>query len=594
MATKEELRLIRERADMAGLLSRYLTLKRSGKNYIAICPFHPDKRPSLVIDPERKLFHCFGCGEGGDIFKFLMKIERLSFGEAVERLAQETGVELAARRGESGSGSGRLARLYELNERAAAYFEKNLQAEAGAPARAYLQERGISPETARAFRLGYALPGWDTLRRRLARTEEEAQLLSQLGLLLQRQEGGYFDRFRDRLIFPVCDQVGRVIGFAGRLLREREEEPKYLNISNTPLFTKGATIYGLQLARQVNPKELILVEGYLDAITLQQGGFKNAVATMGTALTDQQAQLLRRYVERVILAYDRDLAGEAATLRGMRSLRNAGLDVQVALLPSGEDPDSLVRTKGKEAFQAVLEGALPFHKFYIAHLVGQAKGPERDPFQIERLLAEAGSFISGLVSRPLRHELIRGLAEGFGLSEEEVELEVTRHQHQLPLPRPRREVAVAAAGVARGGQSRPWGPEEHLLYFLLAGDLSIEEAKRELSVQDFTRYGRIVEAILARSGGGQVEPEELLAELEEPDQRVLTGLLLSQVEFTDRAKAVQDALRALKLSRLEQELKELKRQLVEAEGRGEREVAERLLREWRAKQLERQGALRQG
>ncbi len=587
MATREELRLIRERADMAGLLSRYLTLKRSGKNYTAICPFHPDKRPSLVIDPERKLFHCFGCGEGGDIFKFLMKIERLSFQEAVERLAQETGVELA-RRGESG----RLERLYELNERAAAYFERNLhQGEGGAPARAYLQERGISPETARAFRLGYALPGWDTLRRRLARTEEEAHLFSQLGLLLKREEGGYFDRFRDRLIFPLCDPQGRVIGFAGRLLRERGEEPKYLNISNTPLFTKGATVYGLQLARQVNPKEMILVEGYLDAITLHQAGFKNTVATMGTALTDSQAQLLRRYVERVVLAYDRDLAGEAATLRGMRSLRNAGLDVRVALLPSGEDPDSLVRTKGSTAFRAVLEGALPFHKFYIAHLVGQAKGPERDPVQIERLLAEAGSFISGLVSRPLRHELIRGLAEGFGLSEEEVELEVARQ-----LPRPRREVAVAAAATAAGAeedQSRPWGPEEHLLYFLLAGDLPLEEAKRELSVQDFTRYGRIVGALFARGGErGRVEPEELLAELEEPDQRVVTGLLLSRVEFTDRAKAVQDALRALKLPRLERELKELKRQLAEAEGRGEREVAERLLRERHAKQRERQEALR--
>jgi DNA primase len=599
MATKEELRLIRERADMAGLLSRYLTLKRSGKNYTAICPFHPDKRPSLVIDPERKLFHCFGCGEGGDIFKFLMKIERLSFQEAVERLAQETGVELAR----PGRAARLLARLYELNERAAAHFEWNLQGEAGAAARAYLRERGIAPETAKAFRLGYALPGWDGLLRRLARTEEEAGLLAQLGLLVRRERGGYFDRFRDRLIFPLCDPQGRVIGFAGRVLREREEEqePKYLNIPNTPLFTKGATVYALQLARQGNPKEFILVEGYMDAITLHQAGFTNAVATMGTALTPSQAQLLRRYVERVVLAYDRDVAGEAATLRGMRALRNAGLEVQVALLPSGEDPDSLVRNGGREAFRAVLEGALPFHKFYIAHLVGQAgPEPERDPLKVEQLLAEAGSFIAGISSRPLRHELIRGLAEGFGLSEEEVELEMARRAQQWP----RREEMPEEMGL-RGPRDRdheriPWGPEEHLLYFLLQGDLSLEEAKRELTVQDFPRYGRIISVLFSRGlEEGQIEPEELLAELEEPDQRVVTGLLLSPVEFTDRAKAAQDALRALKLARLERELKELKRRLAEAEDRGEREAAERLLQEQRERQkalrlIRRQGLLGMG
>lgn len=590
MATKEELRLIRERADMAGLLSRYLTLKRSGKNYTAICPFHPDKRPSLVIDPERKLFHCFGCGEGGDIFKFLMKIERLSFQEAVERLAQETGVELAPR-GRGRGLSGRLERLFELNERAAAYFERNLQGEAGATARAYLQERGVSPETARAFRLGYALPSWDGLLKRLARTEEEAGLLAQLGLLVRREDGGYFDRFRDRLIFPLCDPQGRVIGFAGRLLRERAraEEPKYLNIANTPLFTKGATVFGLHLARQGNPKEFILVEGYMDAITLHQAGFKNTVATMGTALTTSQAQLIRRYVERVVLAYDRDLAGEAAALRGMQALRNAGLEVQVALLPSGEDPDSLVRAQGKAAFQAVLERALPFHKFYIAHLVEQAVGPgqERDPLKVERLLAEAGEFIAGLVSRPLRHELIRGLAAGFGLSEEEVELELARGRRLGPVLG-RSSIPQSQPRWAEGREPRPWGPEEHLLYFLLRGDLPIEEAKRELTVQDFPHYGRIVGALFAREEQAQLELEELLAELDEPDQRVVTGLLLSPVEFTDRAKAARDALRALKRARLERELRELKRRLAEAEGRGEREAVERLLQE----QRERQEALR--
>lgn len=575
MATREELDLIRERVDMVGVLSRYLTLKRSGKNYVAICPFHPDKRPSLVVDPERKLFHCFGCGEGGDLFKFLMKIERLDFGEAVERLARETGVELA-RRGPTSQ----LAPLYELNERATSWFEKNLQGEAGTVARRYLAERGITAESRERFRLGYALPGWDSLLRRLGRTEEEQRLLSRLGLIVQRQEGGYFDRFRDRIIFPLSDPQGRVIGFAGRLLGERGEEPKYLNIANTPLFTKGEAVFGLHLARQVKGTEsLILVEGYLDAITLQQAGFRNAVATMGTALTEQQAQLLRRYVERVVLAYDRDAAGEAASLRGMRALRNAGLDVSVALLPAGEDPDSLVRSGGAGAFQAALERALPFHRFYVAHLAAQA--PDHDPLQVERLLGEAGAFIEGIASRPLRHELIRGLAEAFGLTEEEVELEVARQRRQAP-PGPRAREGSGSRGAA------PWGPEEHLLYFLLRGDLPLEAARRELEPRDFTRYPRLIEAIFAQPGEGPLKPERLLEILEEAEQRTVTELALSQVEFADRERAIRDAIAALRLPRLERELHELKRRLLEAEEQGERELAQRLLIE----QKERQGLLR--
>ncbi|MFQ6116818.1 MAG: DNA primase, partial [Candidatus Bipolaricaulia bacterium] len=294
MATRTEIELIRERIDMVEVLSRYVALKRSGRNFMGICPFHADQRPSLVVDPERKLFHCFGCGAGGDLFKFVMKIEHLDFGEALERLAEEAGVELS--RGGPSRGNG----LRELNERVARYFEENLRSPAGAAARKYLKKRGITPETVEEFRLGYALPGWDNLLKRIGRAEE----LAQLGLVVQGKSG-YYDRFRDRIIFPLCDTGGRVIGFSGRVFRgegkedraakgSRQDEPKYLNVSNTPLFKKGELVYGLHLARRAGPKELVLVEGYTDVIALHQAGFTNAIATMGTALTDSQARLLRR------------------------------------------------------------------------------------------------------------------------------------------------------------------------------------------------------------------------------------------------------------------------------------------------------------
>lgn len=568
MATREEIELIRERVDMVEVSSRHIALKRRGKNYLAICPFHHDKRPSLVIDPERKLFHCFGCGAGGDVFKFLMKIEHLDFGEAVERLAQETGVELSKR------GPSPQDNLRELNERVARYFQDNLGAEAGAAARAYLDNRGIGPDAMESFELGYALPGWDNLLKKFGGTDGEKRLLVQLGLVVQGREGRYFDRFRDRIIFPLCNPQGRVIGFSGRVFRGPGEEPKYLNISNTPLFKKGETVYGLHLARRGNPEELILVEGYTDVIALHRAGFKNTISTMGTALTEGQALLLRRFVERAVLAYDRDSAGQAAALRGMRALRNVGLDVQVALLPPGEDPDSLIRTGAPGAFRGALEAALPFHKFYISQLVERSRGG--DPVLIERVLHEAGSFIQGIASRPLRHELIRGLAQEFGLPEEEIELELGRGSH-----RPRSGVRALTDERANAlARQRVWGPEEHLLYFLFQGDLPVEWAVKELELSDFSRYRGIMEQVFAQAARGSLRPEGLLAGLNEDDQQAVTELVLSQIEFSDQRgeKRVNDVIIQLKLRRLHQDIQWVQGRLRRAETEGDSEKSKLLFK----------------
>ena len=574
MATREEIELIRERVDMIEVLGRYLKLKPSGSRYVALCPFHPDKHPSLVIDPEKKLFHCFGCGAGGDVFHFLMRIENLSFGEAVARLAREAGVEL------SRPTSTKHDRLLELNERVARYFQQNLASPAGAKARRYLMGRGLQPETIKRFRLGYALPGWNNL----VKTFPDPEALLQLGLVLRGREGGFYDRFRDRVIFPLADHRGRVIGFAGRSLHTQQEEPKYLNIPNTPLFTKGQALYGLHLAREAQPEEFILVEGYLDVITAHQAGFTNAIATMGTALTEQQARLLRRYVERVVLVYDRDAAGQQAALRGMRALRNAGLDVYVALLPVGEDPDSLIRSRGAEAFRRVLQRALPFHKFYL-ELLAEAGIDRHDPLQVERALHEAASFVREISSRPLRYELIRGLAELFDLPEEEVELELKRATREAPSV-PRREKRL---------DGRPWGAEEHVLHFLLRGDLPPERALRELDPADFQRYRGIIEEIFDQiRKTGLVRPEALLERLSAEEASIVTALALAEVEFRDRGKALDDALSQLKLRHCRRELEELQARLRAAEADGKVAEAQRLLEESRRKQAELLRLLRRG
>lgn len=600
MATREEIELIRERIDMVEVLSRYIALKRSGRNFIGICPFHADKRPSLVVDPERKLFHCFGCGAGGDLFRFLMKIEHLDFGEAVERLAQEAGVELSQRAPSEWEG------LRELNEQVADYFQKNLEAQTGAAARTYLEGRGIAQKAMKRFRLGYALPGWDNLLKEFGLRGKGVSLLVRLGLVVQGKSG-YYDRFRDRVIFPLCDPQGRVSGFSGRIFRgegkedrpakaSRQDEPKYLNISNTPLFKKGEAVYGLHLARQGNPKELILVEGYTDVIALHQAGFTNAIATMGTALTDSQAHLLRRYVERVILAYDRDAAGQAATLRGMRSLSNTGLDVQIALLPPGEDPDSLIASKGRGALQRILDRTISFPQFYVGFLRDTYKG------DIRAIINEAVSFMAQTIDAAAQFVIISELRKEFEIPEQEVEKQLISMRRR---PRYRKQEVIdedpTLGGRMRLHGDRFWGPEEHLLYFLLQGDLPLERAVRELKPENFPHYRPIIEAIFAQAtqessqGPGDsrlrtprlptLRLEQLLGSLEEADQRTVTELALSQVEFRDRERAIRDAIVAVQRPRLEREWVGLRERLSEAEGRGDRAEAQRLLME--------QGRLRQ-
>jgi len=561
MATREEIEEIRARANIVTLASRYLALKKSGKNFLAICPFHPDKKPSLAINPEKNLFHCFGCGEGGDVFKFLMKIEKLDFPEAVRRLAEELGVKLQEQP------PSRWEKLKKLNERVCEYFQCNLlQRKEGRKAKEYLrEERGFTAQTIAKFKLGYALPGWDNLLNEF-RTEREG--LEALGLIIRAKDGGYYDRFRDRIMFTIFDLQGRVAGFAGRALRENQEgEPKYINTPRTPLFEKGEILYGLNFARQAAPQELVLMEGYTDVIAAHQAGITNTVASMGTALTERQAQILRRYIPQVIIAYDRDAAGRAASLRGMRSLRNAGLEVKVALLPVGEDPDSLIKKRSPEAFIKLLEEAIPFHKFYLSCLLEEGN---LSLVGKERILKEAGNFLRGITSLPLKYEIIRELAEQLNLPEEEVELELKRGQAL--------KVKVLAE---EGDGAKNWGPEEHVLYFLLQGDLPVSRLLAEVELEDFSQYHDIISAIFALyEEQGEFTPQMLLESLDAESQRLITKLALTQLKFSHLDRAIEDSLARLKLSRLKREMEDFIKNLKRAEQQNDTEELARLQREY--------------
>ena len=324
-----DIRAIKERTDVISVISRYVSLKKAGASYKGKCPFHKDDTPSFVVSGEKGLWHCFGCGEGGDVIGFLMKIERISFVEAAKRLAAEAGVEF-----QSTEQEGDREKLHSVMADAARHFAENLRNTSGGKrAREYLIERGYDEDVWDRYGLGCALPGWENLKRALSSRHGERQL-AELGFLVEGEKGTY-DRFRDRTIFSVFDLSGRPIAFGGRAF---EGEPKYLNSPKTPLFDKGRTLYGLSWARDAlsEGRMAILVEGYTDVLTLHCAGLTNAVASMGTALTQGQADLLGRFVDEVVIVYDRDAAGGAAALRGMQILGNSGLAVRVARLAEGE------------------------------------------------------------------------------------------------------------------------------------------------------------------------------------------------------------------------------------------------------------------
>lgn len=394
---------ILRRTDIVELVGAHLPLRAAGRTHKGLCPFHTEKTPSFVVNPERQIFHCFGCGEGGDAITFLMKHERLGFMEAVRFLADRAGVSLPTTRGGPGPGEAdaRLP-LLEIHRTALQHFRENLAGADGEPARAYLAERGLTQETIERFELGYALASWDALLRVLKKNGYPDKVFEAAGLSVPRQSGsGYYDRFRNRLMIPIWDVSGKVIAFGGRALESKEV--KYLNSPETPLYRKGAHLYGLNLAaRSIRERKIVIVvEGYFDAIMLHAHGFDHAVAALGTALTTDQARLLGRYAQTVVLLFDPDAPGIGAARRNLEHLINVDLNWQIVLLSGGLDPDAFLRKHGAAEFQAALDGAQDLVEFFLDRRVSGLD--LNDP--VQRARAVDGLLeVVGLIDSPVRRE----------------------------------------------------------------------------------------------------------------------------------------------------------------------------------------------
>lgn len=569
-ATREQ---IRRSTDIVELASAHVTLRKRGKRYVGLCPFHSEKTPSFTVDRERGLWYCFGCHVGGDVFEFVMRIQSLPFVEAARELARRTGITIETapedhqRRGEGET-------LYRALDGAARFFEGNLaHPEAGREARAYLEARGVDDATRERFRLGYAPDGWDHLLRHLIASGHTVETLERVGLVQPRPSGeGHYDAFRHRLVFPIFDLQQRVVGFGGRALREADQ-PKYLNSRESPVFHKGRVLYALDQARDaIRPRgRAVVVEGYMDAISCHQYGITEAVATLGTALTAEQAGLLRRFTALVILVYDSDEAGRRATERALPLFEDAGAEVRAVLLPDELDPDAFLRREGREAFRRALDGAVPLFRFSVEQSMRRYRADTTEGKV--RIIDEILPLIASVRHDIARSEYIAHLTSRLSVPEEAV-------RTRLRAVRSGRDRAEHTPDPVRAWAERTSAravAERHILTLMLEDERARLRLAEGLSEADFS--DAVHQELYRRLSEAGVEIHLIRKELSGPAREVLNRLI-----FGERP-AVLDIDGCIARIRAEQR-KERRAALVaeieQAQGRGDsgrvREIQQELQR----------------
>ncbi len=399
------------RVDIVDLIDAQVPLKKAGRNHTACCPFHDEKTPSFTVSQEKQFYHCFGCGAHGTAIGFLMEYERLEFLDAVRDLAAHVGMEIPQGSYTANSGQNDSKPLYELMQQSANFYRLQLKEHSkGKQAIDYLKARSLSGETAAEFGIGYAPPGWDTLQKHFG--NDNTQVLATTGMLIKKDSGGHYDRFRERIMFPIRDSRGRVIGFGGRVLGD--DTPKYLNSPETPIFHKGQALYGLFEARQANRaiQRLLIVEGYMDVVMLAQHAIRYAVATLGTATTVEHLELMFRTTSEIVFCFDGDRAGREAANRALENtlpVMQAGRQARFMFLPDGEDPDSLVQKEGKAAFEARIEAAAPLSTYLYEHLAKQVDMSSIDGQA--RLVELARPHLKKLPAGVFKHMMVTRLAE---------------------------------------------------------------------------------------------------------------------------------------------------------------------------------------
>lgn len=564
---------VRDRTDIVEVISGYIPLKKLGRNYKANCPFHHEKTPSFVVSPDKQIYHCFGCGAGGNVFSFLMKTENVEFPEAVETLAKKCGVVLprsSVQRSETNEFNNQL---YKVNELACSFFQNSLVNNPAA--KEYLASRGVGDETIKKFKIGYAPESWDALINFFKAKGITGAILEKAGLVIANDRGSHYDRFRNRVVFPIIDLKDRVLGFGARVLDA--SLPKYLNSPETPIYSKGKNLYGLNFSKDDIKKEghALIVEGYLDAIIPYQAGVKNIIATLGTALTTDQLKVLKRFSNTVIMVYDPDEAGEAASLRSLDLFISEDMNVYIAELSSGLDPDNYIRKFGTEEFLKIIKSSKNIFEYKLDKL---AKRFNRNTSGGKAaIVAEMLPTVSRINNAVLRSEFIKKLAEKLSIDEESIRLEMKKVKPDYV----QRHYTTGVVEAKKDSKAA----ELIVLALLLEGKEFIKQISSSLKLEEFksTSVRDAVSAVFSLSKGSEdITPSRLITILGNSSE---AATLISEASallenIMDKEKALNDCVVRIKKDNIKDRLNDLQGAIKTAHSQKDEEKVKQLVTEY--------------
>ncbi len=576
--SEELIEEIRSSNDIVDVISKYVTLKRSGRNFFGLCPFHKEKSPSFAVSPDKQIFHCFGCGVGGNVIHFISKIEGLDFKDTLELLANRVNIELPTLDNLEDDKTARLkSKVYEINKIAAEFYHENLYKPTSKIAQEYIKKRKLDNRTLKAFLIGYAgnFNELYLLLKQKGYTEEEMLASS---LVKRTENGGYMDSFRKRLMFPIQDVRERVIAFGGRVLDD--SKPKYINSPENIVYSKGRNLFGLNVAKKHDTKKIVIVEGYMDAISLYQRGITNVVASLGTAMTEAQGRLLRRYSEQVILGYDADGAGQAAILRGMEILQNLGCDIRVLQIEGAKDPDEYVLKYGPERFQKCVDNAISLVEFKVKVLLKELN-IENTNDKI-KFLNEIAKILAKVTNQMEREIYVDKIAKEYKISKEAIYAEVNKLMYKdnqgskklekrvvTMVPKEEKENSVSEAVLKR----------ENLVIYLLINEYSkcYEKIKNLITlnyIQDDTNK-QILKKMYEEFEKGNSNTSQLLDWFQ--DEEVIshiTEIMAGDFEITDVNKAIDDLISIYEKEKLISRRNEILKKLESVSEAGSEEVKE--------------------
>ena len=539
---------IKSKNDIVDIVSQYVVLKRAGRNYMGLCPFHKEKSGSFCVSPDKQIFHCFGCGVGGNVFHFISKIENLNFKESVEMLANRAGVELPVSGNFEDDKLAKLkSRVYEVNKCAAEFYHENLYKPTAKPGQEYVKKRHLDNKTLKAFKIGYSGRFNELYTELKSKGFTEEEILASC-LVNKNPDGKFIDRFRNRLMFPIFDTHERVIAFGGRVLDD--SKPKYINSPEDIVYSKGRHLFAFNIARKYNSKTIIMVEGYMDAVSLHQRGIHNAVASLGTALTEAQGRLLRRSCEKVIIGYDADGAGQAATLRGLEILQNLGCDIRILQIEGAKDPDEFVVKYGPERFQMYVNKAISLVEFKVKML---KKSLDLDNVNDKiKFLNEVAKIVAKVENSMEREVYVDKISLEYKVSKDAIYAEINKLLYANSRTEQKLEkkvVPVKSVSIQQDEQPVDVKTKrlESLVIYLLINypDKSFERLKKLIdnNVIKIERNKAIINKLYEEHEKGNINIENILDLFEdEITVNYLSGIMSSDFEITDVDKCIEDVL----------------------------------------------------